>query len=287
MKTIFMLMPLLLSFKCLLYCQTICDSIDFESVPGEIVDEGLIIGDQFLEGYGISFSLEDGTLPRIAKVGSPDTGFQSQFGDDTPAPNQGVLSFFLTDDGVAASSNPPPLIASFTNPIDSASGIILDIDANEMFTIQALDESSNILYDTIIFAGDNLTGDGIATPWSIRRETPDVHAIRFIGERPSFGFGLGFDNFIACGATGLTSSEEVLERNYKLYPNPSYGLIFLELYDEKIERFEIIDVSGRTLHIQKTSNRDKFEILINSEGIVFLKLIFENGVFVEKLLISK
>jgi hypothetical protein len=124
------------------------------------------------------------------------TAFSSRWGPDTPAPNQDIGTFFLTDDGRMAGLNAPPLIVLYDPPTSAASGVVMDIDFNETFTIEARDAAGAILQSVVIKAGDPNTGDGMATRWSIDRESADIHSIRFIGRRTAAGgFGLGFDNF--------------------------------------------------------------------------------------------
>ena len=87
---------------------------------------------------------------------------------------------------------------NYTTPTMAASGVILDIDFNESFLIQARDGSGNVLESISISAGDPGTGNGIATLWSFSRPSADVVSIRFAGTRTAGGaFGLGFDNFDA------------------------------------------------------------------------------------------
>lgn len=176
-----------------------CATVTFEFVPGDDVAEGLVINSQFEELLGMVFSLEDGTDPVIAKTGAPSTAFEP---NDSPISDQGIGSFFLTDDG-QITTEVSPLIVTFSAPVDSASGLVLDIDGGETFTIQAFDASDNLLEASVITAGDPGTGSRIATPWWFSRETPDVASIRFVGERPSGIFGLGFDNFTTCAPARL------------------------------------------------------------------------------------
>lgn len=179
--------------------------IDFETVPGETLFEGLAISDQFQSSHGIVFSLENGNNPVLAEVGSPATAFSGCpfFGcPDTPAPNQNIGSFFLTDDGDLSGLESEALIVTYDPPTAVASGVILDIDFDETFTIEARDENKNVIETVTIEAGDPNTGDGIATPWILFRSDADVYSIRFAGMRNDAGaFGLGFDNFGARSAT--------------------------------------------------------------------------------------
>ena len=130
---------------------------------------------------GIVFELEDGSHPVVAEVGDPVSAFGSNFGGDTPAPDQGVGSFFLTDDGVLAGLLSPALIVSYDPPTSAASGVILDIDLGEEFTIEAKDDNGRVVDTITLTAGDLLAGDGVATPWSFSRINPDIYSIRFEG----------------------------------------------------------------------------------------------------------
>lgn len=62
------------------------------------------------------------------------------YGSDTPAPNQNIGTFFITDDGKLLGLGSIPLIVRFNNPVDSVSAIILDMDFDETFTVEARDE---------------------------------------------------------------------------------------------------------------------------------------------------
>lgn len=176
-----------------------CATVTFEFVPGEELSEGLVINSQFEDLLGMTFSLEDGTDPVLAKTGAPSTAFEP---NDSPNNGQGVGDFFLTDDGLIT-ADLSPLIVTFTAPVDSASGLVLDIDGGETFNIQAFDSSNNMLEDFVITDGDPGTGSRIATTWFFSRDTPDVASIRFEGQRPSGIFGLGFDNFTTCAPSRL------------------------------------------------------------------------------------
>lgn len=180
-----------------------CATVTFEFVPGASVAEGLAINTQFEELLGMSFKLADGTDPRIAEVGAPTTAFEP---NDSPSSRQTTGDFFLTDDGLLT-TEASPLIVSFSVPVDSASGIVLDIDGVETFTIQAYDVSETLLEEVVITAGDPNTGSRSLAPWWFSRETPDVASVRFIGQRPTGLFGLGFDNFTTCAPARLPQSQ--------------------------------------------------------------------------------
>lgn len=168
--------------------------IDFETIPGDTPSEGLEISDQFLTTAGVSFSLDGGGFPTLAEVGSPTVAFAPS---DSPASGQGTGSFFLTDTGSLGNANPPAVVVSYSTPTAIASGVLLDIDFNESWTIEAFDASDVLLETISIEAGDPGTGNALATPWSFDRSTNDIASIKLTGSRPGAVnvFGLGFDNF--------------------------------------------------------------------------------------------
>ena len=228
----------------------VCTPLDFETVPGGTAAEGLEINTQFEDAFGVAFSLEDGTSPRLAEVGEPTTAFEP---NDTPDADTGIGMFFLTDDGVLqGDSAPPPLIVTYTAPVDSASGVVLDIDYSETFTIQARDAADDVLEEIVISAGDDGTGNGNATPWGFRRSTPDVASIRFVGFRSSGRFGLGFDNFVACVTNPFVTpvEGEPAQGTTVLHPNhpnpfPRTTTIRYVLADEGPVHLAVYDVLGR------------------------------------------
>ncbi len=183
----------------------VAELIDFETVPGVGTPfEGLTISDQYAATHGVTFSLLGGGAPVVAEVGPPTTAFQgppNHSGSDNPVPGQGIGQFFLTDDGQTVGIDPLPLVVDYDPPASEASGVILDMDVDESFTIEAFDEVGASLAVILIQSGDPFTGDGIATPWNMVRPTPEIARLVFTGDRSTPGFfGLGFDNFDARAA---------------------------------------------------------------------------------------
>ena len=187
--------------------------INFESIPiiGAPVDR-LEISNQFFASRGILFRLADGTFPEIAVVGGSRTAFAgppNNGSNDVPeqSEDQGVGTYFLTDDGTLSGLTPPALIVEYTPATDEASGVVLDVDFDEEFVIEALNAAGVVVQTVMITAGEPNTGDGIATPWAIRVDEPVIRTIRFQGSRTAAGgFGLGFDNFDARSAPPLPST---------------------------------------------------------------------------------
>jgi hypothetical protein len=179
---------------------TLGDTITFESVLGEPPTDGMVIDTQFQQSHGVTFSLEGGGAPVLAKVGAPVTAFYGppDKTPDTPAAGQGVGSFFLTDDGVVGGI-PQPLIITYSDPVAAASAVILDIDAAVLFEswlIEARDENAHVI-DVVALGPESINaGDGLATRWSFVHASPDIHSIRVVytGTKTN-GVGLAFDNF--------------------------------------------------------------------------------------------
>lgn len=198
-KTIFSLFLMIIGMG--LTYGTTSHQIDFESIPGAY--EGMEINHQFEQSHGVVFSLENGDSPCLAKIGPPMVAFGGpgengpHKGEDLPAPDQGIGQFFLADDKVLGVNS--PLILTFVNPVTYASGVIIDIDNYEKWTITARDENGAPLETVILESYDGDTGDGTATPWSISLPQGVIKSIRIKGERPNpVNFGLAFDNFQFC-----------------------------------------------------------------------------------------
>jgi hypothetical protein len=186
----------------LVKAQTSDAQIDFETIPGGTPQEGLIISDQFVATAGVSFALEGGGYPVLADVGGEATAFlghPNNSAPDTPAPDQPIGQYFLTDDGEIGGES-PNLIVNYDPPTAAASGVVLDVDNRESYTIEARDASDTVLQTVSVSAGDPGTGDGLATRWSLERENADIVSLRFRSGTPSTLIGLGFDNFNARSA---------------------------------------------------------------------------------------
>jgi hypothetical protein len=176
--------------------------IDFETLPdGSPLPGRTVISNQFA-AYGVTFQFEDGSLPRIARVHGSAHGKPTAFWGpphnstiNQPAAGQNVGINFLTDDGVVGPP-PPPLIISYTQPVAAASGFILDIDHQDSWDIEARNAQTQIVAQVSLRAHTTLAGDGIATPWSFARSSPDIASIRIVFTGNTNGNpGLAFDNF--------------------------------------------------------------------------------------------
>ncbi len=172
--------------------------IDFETFPdGTIPSDGQVISDQYEAVFGITFSLEDGTSPVIAKAGPPQTAFAGFGGPDMPRPDINAGQMFLTDDGNVGAP-PSPLIIDYSSPVSQASGIIIDIDFSEQWTIEAYD-AKDVLITSIALGA---IGNGTGSPWIFTLPEPIIHRIRIRFTGSGGSIGLAFDNFSPAAGFG-------------------------------------------------------------------------------------
>ncbi len=195
-----------------------CLNIDFESLAGVQLKEGMQIHKQFFNEYGVTFELENGSIPVLAKVGNPTVAFSSNLGGDTPMPDQNIGNFFITDDGFVSNLTAIPLIVRFNNPVDSVSAVVMDMDFDEVFTVDARDINDVPIFTKTIKSGDPGTGDGIATTFGFNLDgcSGAIYSLRFEGKRKaSGGFGFAMDNFSFC-FSGID-----IEKNIGFNVNPA------------------------------------------------------------------
>lgn len=178
-------------------------TIDFETIPGGVPSEGLVVSDQFQDTLGVRFELEGGGFPILARVGTPMTAFgggaTNEHDEPTAAAAPMVSQYFLTDDGAVAAP-PAPLIVRYDTAVSAASGVLIDVDGwgegriFEAFRIEARGVGDAVL-ETIELIGA-IEGDGEVAPWSFARGLEDILSIRisYFGNKPE-GIGLAFDYF--------------------------------------------------------------------------------------------
>ena len=205
--------PLILTAAFLLASPALAQSIDFETLPdGTPTTDRQLISDQYVAAFGVRFDLVDPiTLevvgsPQIAKVGNPQTAFTA-CGPDIPNPGLGTGDSFLTDDGVLNTAA-DTLLLTYSDPVAQAAGVILDTDTRsgptyEEWTVEALDESMNVLETVVLTAPDGPDncnsgqgpGDGAADAFVFDRPSADIKFIvlRYTGTATSIG--LAFDTF--------------------------------------------------------------------------------------------
>ena len=248
--------------------------------------------EQIISDYGISFELANGSNPVIAQVGEPSEAFFSAFGIDAPEDPSLIGNFFLTDDGVIDGVEYSPLLINFTNPIDSVSGIILDLDSDEEFEILASDENGNELFYQKLVAGEDMTGDGIATSWGFNLDGCEgtIHSLRFEGFRSSGDFGLGLDNFIFClGGTDLLQDLNVEVTNILCQDNPGT----IEIIGDNIDDlFFSIDQGENLTEVPLFENLTlgEYEIIVSDgiscSGILNAEVLAAGPTVIEEIIVT-
>jgi hypothetical protein len=199
------LFPLPLAASLLLLLAGIAQAvpIDFETIPGGVPSEGLVISNQFQATLGVTFELEGGGHPQLAQVVGPMYAFgggRDNLPDQptaTAAPQVG--QFFLTDDGVVGAP-PPALVIRYDTPVAAASGVLIDVDGwgqgavFEAFHVEARG-AGDVVLETLDLIGA-LAGDGEVAPWSFARALEEIRSIRisYFGNKLE-GIGLAFDYF--------------------------------------------------------------------------------------------
>ncbi|MDY7005387.1 MAG: PEP-CTERM sorting domain-containing protein [Cyanobacteriota bacterium] len=188
-------------------------TLTFESVP--TLPEGTLISNQFLNDYGMTFSLVDEIFPNVltrvgspvlAKVGGDRAAFTRQDGapPDTPKGTKSGQSkngrLFITDDD-GGKRPPKSLLIEYDRPVSIAKGEILDIDRQgqkEKWRVVARDSFGNELQSLNFSKNSPNTGDGVATPWKFENLRRDISSVllEFTGTANN-RIGVGFDNFFA------------------------------------------------------------------------------------------
>ncbi len=278
------------------YTQGECFFLDFETIQGIIPTEGLEISTEYLSSNGVSFKFEDGTNPHIARLGLPNTAFNTNLGNEFVNESQLIGMYFLTDDGVLGSEYLSPLIMSFSSPLDSISGLVLDVDIGERFIIQAIDQFDSVIDQTIIEAGDPGTGDGRVTRWGFKTIKQLIHTLKIIAVSTKGGeFGFGFDNFVTCpidasniGQGGTTSiDDEFLRDKIKVYPNPSSGSFVIDALNfGEVSSLEIFDHIGQKVNFHYSVDRHLTKVECDYQGLILIRIQSDQGIFTQKLILK-
>ena len=89
----------------------------------------------------------------------------------------------------------------------------------------------------------------------------------------------------------LDSLSNAVENSlFRIYPNPSSGMVSIDLYDYPFNHLEILDIVGKRVYfIDKPINRQKLSLNLSHlpNDIYFLKINSGNSVIVQKFLLSK
>ncbi|MCP3920705.1 MAG: hypothetical protein GY711_34700 [bacterium] len=142
------------------------------------------------------------SFPLLAKVGAPRTAFYGcGNGADNTVANAGVCQTFLTDDSQVSTSL-GSLRVEYTNAVPAASGVLLDIDGTEQWTVTAFDGSGSVV-DVAIVDHPTSTpcggtpGNGTASQWSVQAPGAQsvIRSLRIDYTGVQNVVGVAFDNF--------------------------------------------------------------------------------------------
>lgn len=79
------------------------------------------------------------------------------------------------------------------------------------------------------------------------------------------------------------NSNSMFEENFTLQPNPTNGVFYINGNLNTLNKIEIIDISGKILHMSKTPVKSEINISDYSSGIYFIKFFTNNSHFVKKI----
>jgi hypothetical protein len=84
---------------------------------------------------------------------------------------------------------------------------------------------------------------------------------------------------------GITSSiSEILEsQNIFIYPNPTQGLVYIQLPEITIQTIEVFDLLGqRIMHLN--GDRESIDLSNLSAGLYVIKIFSKDGIFTQRVL---
>ncbi len=178
--------------------------IDFETVPGALPVVGLPITTQYVPGFGVSFSMSDGSPFFLGDYGGSHQGWiDDNYVADVLQTGIDRGSFFAVYSDAAVAGR--FLIVEYTTPSTAAGFDIIDIDDGpgnnpgyeEEWTIRVFDASNVLLQTKVIRAGEPGTGDALPTRVPIEFGGAAVIKrleIEYTGDAATSP-GLAFDNF--------------------------------------------------------------------------------------------
>ena len=192
------------------------NTVDFESLPGGVTEDGVPIGSQYLATHAMAFGLEfDGArvagpsaLPRLERVGDDDDSDWA-FVNDIDSSSEKAMPGYEAELGewtLALPTHLPgaALLVQYASPMSAAGAAIWDIDGNpnqgtERWRVDALAFDGSVLASILSPLGESLDDESLnAMPWNFafERETADIFGLRiaFVGSK-TWGIGAGFDHF--------------------------------------------------------------------------------------------
>lgn len=191
--------------------------IGFETAGAALSTDSLVIADQWRPANGVRFSRADAGSVVIAKAGLPCTAFAA--GQDTAVWTAGdsVLSTdaraasvgdsFVKLNGNAAAA----LVIDYDYATAAASGLLIDIDADETWAIRGYSDAGvTLVAETVLTGGAPGTGDQTLTPWALTSDAANIVQIRIVQTGSHTNAGAALDRFNPYGLEDFASSSLAL-----------------------------------------------------------------------------
>ncbi len=174
--------------------------LSFEADQLPEAAEGLAIADQFQQAFGMRFSLVGGGAPVLARRGIPATAISctrncgNKFEDGLASDYAHLGEFFLTDDGL--DQGIIPIVVTFDPPVTWVTLDILDPDAGEIFSLQALDTDGGEVAVLETAAYDSYDLDGKADTLQIGAPKGVIARIMISGRGQLETMGFAIDRLM-------------------------------------------------------------------------------------------
>lgn len=96
------------------------------------------------------------------------------------------------------------------------------------------------------------------------------------------------DDIFIANFTPVLSVDDAKEEEVQIFPNPSTGILFLEVPNNQWNSFQISNSQGKIiLESSAPIGRNRIDLTQFSDGLYFVELFGKNGDFLEKIIIEK
>lgn len=111
----------------------------------------------------------------------------------------------------------------------------------------------------------------------LNQESNIVFRFVFLSDQAENGEGAGIDNF-SIAASAVLASDDFSKHNFKLYPNPSSSVFYIQRPGSEEMRVSVYDITGRLVKEKNGINTSRYGLDLSdmSSGLYFLKIIEGN-----------
>lgn len=171
--------------------------IEFEDLAH--LGEGAGVFEQYLTAFGIRFRTGDDREAMLVRAGGDVAAFVCQTAG-CPFTNNGTRdadlgSWMLTTGAMNQASN--VLVVEYAHPVGAASGVIVDVDRDESWVIDALDASGAVVASQTVSASgyQGADYDGRGMRFQVQAAGDVIVSLKIHGSAAGAAFGLAFDRF--------------------------------------------------------------------------------------------